>query len=137
MQNDFSQRIDHISGIYTQYKRDAFLFTFAALDYTVRALNRTHEPETGRHVSGQELTWGIADYAREQYGPIARTVLAHWGIRETLDFGHIVFALIDAGLMRKTSDDNLEDFRGVYDLDEILNPKRIQDTLKPLAIEQL
>lgn len=137
MHNDFSHRIDLISECYSQYKRDAFMFTFAALDHTVRALNRAYEPEMGRHVSGQELAWGIADYAREQYGPIARTVLAHWGIRETIDFGHIVFALVDAGLMRKTKDDSLEDFRGVYDFDDVLDPKRIQKTLKPIAVEQL
>jgi len=136
MPDDFFQQVEQLAEEDGRYGREAFLFTFAALDHTVRALNRAQEPESGRHVSGPELAWGIADYAREQYGPMARTVLAHWGLNNTLDFGHIVFALIDAGLMRKTENDNLEDFAAVYDLDEIFDPKRIQNELK-FPTEQL
>jgi uncharacterized repeat protein (TIGR04138 family) len=137
MQHDFSQRIDEIAESEGRYLREAYLFVFAALDYTVRELNRAHAPESGRHVSGQELAWGIADFACEQYGPMARAVLAHLGIHETIDFGHIVFSLVDAGLMRKTEEDHLEDFQNVYDLDAVFDPKRIQSTLKSVAIEQL
>ena len=36
-------------------------------------------------------------------------------INTTLDFGRIVFAMINSGLMQKTADDNLDDFRDVYD----------------------
>lgn len=49
---------------------------------------------------------------------LAKTVLNHWGLRTTEDFGKIVFALVEAGLMRKTDEDTLEDFQGVYDFDE-------------------
>jgi uncharacterized repeat protein (TIGR04138 family) len=49
---------------------------------------------------------------------LAKTVLAQWGVRRTEDFGKIVFAMIDAGLMRGSDTDTPEDFRGVYDFDE-------------------
>ena len=136
MQDNFLQQVEDLADQDGRYGREAYLFTFAALDHTVRALNRDHEPESSRPVSGQELAWGIANYAREQYGPMARTVLAHWGLNTTLDFGNIVFALIEEGLMRKTENDSLEDFADVYDLDEVFDPKRIQSELK-IPIEQI
>ena len=43
-----------------------------------------------------------------------------WGINRTEDWGNIVFNLIDAGLMSKTDNDSLDDFRDVYDMDEAL-----------------
>lgn len=74
--------------------------------------------EDSRHVSGQQLCRGLKDFAIKQYGLLARTVLSRWGITTTEDFGRIVFAMIEAGLMRKTEDDTLEDFREVFDFDE-------------------
>jgi uncharacterized repeat protein (TIGR04138 family) len=35
-----------------------------------------------------------------------------------LDFGRIVFAMIDAGMMRKTDEDDLADFDNVFEFDE-------------------
>ncbi|MCW5757825.1 MAG: hypothetical protein KIT54_11370 [Phycisphaeraceae bacterium] len=71
-----------------------------------------------RHVSGQELCLGLRSYAVERYGLLARTVLRGWGVRSTEDFGKIVYAMVDAGLMRTSEQDSLDDFRGVYDFDE-------------------
>lgn len=137
MHDDFLSKIETLADTTGQYKREAYLFIFAALDYTVQALKRSDAPEAGRHVSGSELAWGISDYAREQYGPLARAVLEHWGITQTVDFGRIVFSLVETGLMRKTEEDDLDDFRDVYTFDEVFDPKRIQSKLKPIVIEQL
>ncbi|MBN1293527.1 MAG: hypothetical protein JXB48_16930 [Candidatus Latescibacteria bacterium] len=95
-----------------RYKKEAFLFILAALEYTVSKLSER------RHLTGQEFSKGIADYAREQYGYFARTVLEHWGVTCTLDFGEIVYLLIEIGLMNKTEDDKKEDFANVYKFDE-------------------
>ena len=57
-------------------------------------------------------------YALEQYGYMAKTVLNSWGIHSTGDFGEIVFNLIRIGQMRKTPHDRREDFDNVYDFDE-------------------
>ena len=58
---------------------------------------------------------GLRELALIQWGRLARTVLRRWSITSTVDFGRIVFAMVDAGLMQKTEDDSLEDFRNVYD----------------------
>jgi len=99
---------------------EAFLFVQQGLRYTIDQV-RHHEPELpeqGRHVSGQELCLGLRDFASNQFGRLARLVLGRWRIHSTEDFGRIVFAMVQAGLMRKTDEDTLEDFRGVYEFDE-------------------
>jgi len=45
-------------------------------------------------------------------------VLARWNIRATIDFGHMVYLLIDNEFMHKTPEDSVEDFRDVYDFSE-------------------
>ncbi len=74
--------------------------------------------DESRHVNGQQLCYGLRDYGIDRYGLLARDVLGHWGIHRTEDFGKIVFAMVEAGLMRKTDDDTLEDFRDVYDFED-------------------
>jgi len=70
-----------------------------------------------RHVGGRELCWGLRDFAVSQWGLMAPAVLRSWGIRSTLDFGRMVFALVESGLLQKQPDDRIEDFKAVYDFD--------------------
>ena len=76
------------------------------------------DTEVERHITGQQLCEAIRQYAVEQYGGLAKNVLAHWGVRSTGDFGEIVFNLISIGQMRKTESDRREDFDNVFDFDE-------------------
>lgn len=73
----------------------------------------------GRHLSGQELCEALRQYALQQYGYMAASVLAQWGITATRDFGCIVYNLIDIGLMRKSAEDRQEHFSDVYDFHEV------------------
>jgi uncharacterized repeat protein (TIGR04138 family) len=82
-----------------------------------RRAGRQLPEESPRHISGQQLCEGLRMYAIEQWGMMAGTVLRRWNLRATIDFGRIVFALVDGGLMHKTERDKLEDFRDVYDFD--------------------
>jgi uncharacterized repeat protein (TIGR04138 family) len=77
-----------------------------------------------RHISGQQLCLGLRDYALLQYGRLARTVLSSWGVRRTEDFGRIVFAMVEAGWMRKQDEDTIEDFENVFDFDEAFGTLR-------------
>lgn len=124
--NDFLRKVEVVAEQDGRYAREAYLFIYAALDYVVKSLKRDRSQlPGGRHVTGQELSRGIADYARLQYGPLTGSVLEHWGIRGTIDFGHIVFNLVDAGLMSRTEDDCLEDFEDVYQFDQTFDPQLI------------
>lgn len=67
-----------------------------------------------RHVNGRDLCWGLRDYAMDRWGMLARVVLESWNIRQTLDFGRIVFGFIDLDMMRKQDSDALDDFAEVF-----------------------
>ena len=101
---------------YGAYPPEAYDFVQQGLSYTVQHIHgRNTKPRGNRHVSGQQLCEGIRQYALNQYGMLAATVLRLWNIQSTLDFGRIVFALIEAGHMQKTDEDTIEDFRNVYE----------------------
>ncbi len=76
-----------------------------------------------RHVNGRELCWGLRDYATKRWGMMARVVLESWNVRCTKDFGRIVFGFIDLDMMRRQSDDSLEDFNEVYNFAEALDQR--------------
>jgi len=94
------------------YRPAAYKFVLRALEFSIRRL-----PER-RHVSGQELLAGIRDYGRQTYGPLAAEVFRSWGINETLDFGEIVFDLVQWKLLSRRDEDHKEDFRSNTDLAE-------------------
>ncbi len=58
-----------------------------------------------------------ADTRLEEYGYMAKSVLASWGVHTTRDFGNIVFNMIEIGHMKKTEQDRIEDFDDVFDFD--------------------
>ncbi len=116
-----------------RYRFDAYVFVFDALrfgqekmglgatsdsDALDPSLEDTDEEEIERHVTGQELCHAIRRYAIDQFGLLSQSVLKHWGVTSTTDFGNIVFNLIDIGQMRKTDQDRPEDFDDVFDFSE-------------------
>lgn len=129
-----------------RYSLDAYLFVLEALTYAQETLGFGQEPpieeleppradeaqaagrtrsrprrerrRAERHVSGQQLCEAARQFGQQQYGFLAKTVLATWGIRATADIGEIVFNMIDIGQMRKTRSDKREDFHDVFDFDD-------------------
>ncbi len=97
------------------YALDAYHFVQEGLVYTGDKLHGPRNLRGPHHVSGQQLAEGLREIAIRQWGMLARTVLERWGIVSTLDFGRIVYAMIAAGMMSKTDEDSLDDFRNVYD----------------------
>jgi uncharacterized repeat protein (TIGR04138 family) len=96
-----------------RYHERAYLFVLAALEYAQGRL------PARRHLSGAELTWACRDFALEQFGLLASSVLEYWGVASTEDFGRIVFLLIDVGLLARQDSDRIEDFERVYDFAEV------------------
>ena len=102
-----------------RYPAEAFAFLHEGLNKAVRdVFGEQAAPEGQRHVSGKQLCEALRDLAVERWGMLARTVLARWNIRKTVDFGNMVYLLIDNNYMRKTDEDSLDDFRDVYDFDK-------------------
>lgn len=112
-----------------RYPLEAYKFVRRSLDYATQDLNlgdrnREVNPLTAKvvgenHLTGQELCEAIRQFAAAQYGLMAKSVLNNWGIRETGDFGNIVYNLIDIGVMKKSPNDQREHFDNVYDFQEV------------------
>jgi uncharacterized repeat protein (TIGR04138 family) len=92
-----------------RFHEHAFLFVLGALEHCQQHLTQR------RHITGAELARSCRDLALERYGLMARLVLEHWGIRESIHFGDIVFAMVDLGLLVKQPTDSREDFAEVFD----------------------
>ncbi len=95
-----------------RFHEKAYLFVLSALHHVMQGLSRP------RHIAGAELADGTRSLAIQQFGPLARTVLEHWGIHSTEDLGEVVFALVEAGILVKEDEDRPEDFRGLFDFEE-------------------
>ena len=108
---DFYQLVEGIYRKDRRYKPDSYEFVIQGLHFTQDKLKREG------HLTGGELASGLRDFAIEQYGPMAKTVLTHWGITCTEDFGHIVYNMISKKMLGKTETDSLEDFKAVYDFE--------------------
>jgi uncharacterized repeat protein (TIGR04138 family) len=123
----FNAKLEEVVKKHPRYVYEAYEFVFQALNFTQKMLGRESPEDVAapaaapqHHVTGQELLEGVRVLALREFGFLARTVFRLWGIDRTDDFGEIVFNLVEAELMSKTSEDNRDDFRGVYDLDEAL-----------------
>ncbi|MDA1013327.1 MAG: hypothetical protein O3A00_02615 [Planctomycetota bacterium] len=101
----------------------AYHFVFAALRFTQQELGKVdYEIESpDAHISGPELLDGFRLLAIQQFGLMAMSVLNHWGIRCTDDVGRIVFELVERGDMRKTDNDQLNDFVAVYEFADVFD----------------
>ena len=124
VQIDIAKLMDEAGG----YAPQAFQFIRDGLAHTAEHVHGQSSETTvtdlgiideGRHVSGYQLCIGLRDFAIARYGMMAQTVLGKWGITETRDFGSIIFALVDADLMRATEDDCIEDFDSVFHFEEV------------------
>ena len=98
-----------------------------ALDFTTKQQKKIKGVSV-RHVTGPELLDGVRRYALKEFGPMVITVFDNWGIRSCEDVGNIVFNLIGAGVFGKTEEDSIEDFKNVYDFEEVF--------VKPFAPEK-
>ena len=104
--------LDQLQERNPRFHTRSYVFVLQALHSVIQSLD---EP---RHISGRELTEGVRELALCRYGPMARTVLEHWGIHRTEDVGHVVFAMVEQGILIKQDGDQPEDFADVFDFEE-------------------
>jgi uncharacterized repeat protein (TIGR04138 family) len=111
-----------------RYRPEGYAFLLEALDFTIQRRGKGR-----KHVSGPELLDGYRDFAVQQFGLLARAVLAEWGVTSTDDVGEMVFALIEEDLLQKTADDRREDFHALFDFHEAFD-REFRATLSAVAI---
>jgi uncharacterized repeat protein (TIGR04138 family) len=93
----------------SRFDERAYLFVLSALEFCQQRL-----PER-RHITGRELSLACRDLALERFGVMSKLVLETWGVTSTADFGDVVFALVDLGLLMSQPTDTREEFHEVYD----------------------
>jgi uncharacterized repeat protein (TIGR04138 family) len=128
------QAMQFEQSVVTILKRDkrfdphAYFFLKDALDFTLKRIAEGNDGKA-RHVSGPELLEGFRDFALDQFGPMASTLMTEWGIRKCLDVGDMVFHLIEEQVFGKQDSDRREDFSEAFDFQESLVtpflPKRL------------
>lgn len=106
---DVDKVLEKLASKSKRYRKEAYQFVLAALNFIIS------NQSSPRHVTGRELLEGIRQFGLEQFGPMTRTVFEHWGVKSCVDFGEIVYRLIDEGLLVSTETDRKEDFEGGYD----------------------
>jgi uncharacterized repeat protein (TIGR04138 family) len=108
------QRMEHKLFLVAKeigYDREALAFVFLGIQEAIT--------KPGVHITGKELCLALKKVGIEQFGFLAKTVFNSWGVHTTLDWGKIVFALVDAKMMGKQEDDHIEEFEDVFDLDTL------------------
>jgi uncharacterized repeat protein (TIGR04138 family) len=114
----FAEALDSIVTNDPRYQRDGYIFLRDALDFTTKQQKKTKGVGV-RHVTGPELLDGVRQYALREFGPMVMTVFDNWGVHSCEDIGNMVFNLIGAGVFGKTEEDSIEDFKNVYDFEEV------------------
>ncbi len=94
------------------FRADAYFFVLEALENAMEAM------EKRGHITGEDLLDWIRELGRERYGVMAGDVFNAWGVHATIDFGRIVFHLVEAGLLRKRDEDSLSDFVDKFDFQD-------------------
>ncbi len=76
-----------------------------------------------RHVDGADLCLTLRRLASERWGMMAPAVLGSWNITSTMDFGRIVFEMVEHGALGKRPEDRIEDFKDAFDFSDFDNYK--------------
>lgn len=102
------------------FRPQAYFFALEALEQAMDAL------DSPAHISGEVLLEWIRRLGTDRFGPMAPEVFRSWGVNGTLDFGRIVFHLVDRDLLRKRDEDTLADFLDKFDFEEAFSPKYLK-----------
>jgi uncharacterized repeat protein (TIGR04138 family) len=134
---NFDEKVEMILAKDARYSRDAYAFVRESLDYTQKNISKENKGNV-RHITGQELLDGIRQFALNQFGPMAVTVFEEWGVRNSRDFGEIVFNMVEIELLAKTEKDNRDDFNNGYDFTDAFRkpfwpPSKLNAEAKPVA----
>lgn len=115
----FEQSVVSILKRDKRFDPHAYFFLKDALDFTLKRIAESNNGQA-RHVTGPELLEGFRDYALEQFGPMASTLMSEWSVRKCQDVGDMVFHLIEEQVFGKQETDKKEDFSEVFDFEASL-----------------
>jgi len=101
-----------------RYSPEALRFLLEGLEYAIELSGRGSLKGQARHVTGKEVLAGLQRFASELFGPLAPQVWRSWGVSKTIDWGRIVFMLVENGILSQQESDSIEDFESDLDYDQ-------------------
>ena len=106
-----------------RYPAEAYAFLREGLSQAVSDVYGQKETIVDqRHVTPLQLCQALSKLAVERWGMLAPTVLKRWNIKTTMDFGNMVYLMIEYGYMNKTEQESQEDFRDLFAFTEAFAP---------------
>ncbi len=117
---DLHRIIEELAAERGVFRAEAYFFALEALEQAMEA------HATPSHISGEDLLEWIRRLGSERFGPMAPEVFGSWGVHSTLDFGRIVFHLVDRKLLHKRDEDSLTDFLDKFDFEEAFRLKNLK-----------
>jgi uncharacterized repeat protein (TIGR04138 family) len=134
--SDETVSLDQVVKQDSRYPVEAYLFVREALSFAADSLELGCEPcdqgdsefdidavnqlaRRERHLTGQQLCEAIRQFANSQFGYMAKIVLKSWNVDSTSCFGDIVYNMIHAGIMKKSSRDQRSHFDEVYEFADV------------------
>lgn len=115
--NEMKEKLRAIALRDGRFAPDAFYFLFEALEVAVKLAGKDGLQGTARHVTGKEVLSGMRDHALTIFGPLTPEVWRSWGVESTLDWGRVVFTLVEAGMLKRQDEDRLEDFADGFEFE--------------------
>lgn len=105
------------------FRADAYFFVIEAIELAMAST------DVREHISGEFLLGWIKKMGQERFGIMAGDVFRAWGVHSTLDFGRVVFHLVEEGLLKKQQEDTLIDFLDGFEFDQAFTLKAFQGNM--------
>ncbi len=103
-----------------RYSLRAFQFVHEGLEFTVKKFHDVDRPvDESHHITGRQLCEGLADLAADKWGRMAKVTLNQLGIKSTIDFGNIVYLMVENKWMHARPEDTIEEFHNIYNFEEV------------------
>lgn len=119
MAKETKKSLEQIAKLDGRYSIGIMKFVHNGLGTTIERIREDVEETQQFHITGRQLCLGLADLALKNWGRLARVVLNQGGVKNTRDFGEIVYLLIKHNWMSAQPEDSIEDFDNIYDFESL------------------
>lgn len=108
--------IFELSKKHGKYPPGAYVFVFEVLDFVGQS--SAVKDRKSKHLTGKELALSAFVFSSHKYGLLAKAVWENLSLFSSEDLGQIVFHLVEEGLIGKQEEDRVEDFNGIYTIQD-------------------
>ncbi len=111
----------------TPYPPEAFVFLIDGMRFAKEHIR--HERERPDDIDAVDLSWCLHDLAMYRFADKARAQLESWNIRQTSDFGELVFRLVQIGQLRTDEGDSVDDFADIFEFSAEFKVEEFRSTI--------